>query len=219
MNHTPGDSRDAERERFVKHEIIAPGAVTDSRVIQAMRDIPRHEFVPSWEADSAYEDHPLPIGHGQTISQPSLVAWMTQALQVAPTDRILEIGSGSGYQAAILSRLAGQIYSIEIVPELAEMAQKNLARLGITNVHVRAGDGFFGWPDAAPFDGIIVTCCPDAVPPPLIEQLREGGRVVIPVGRDFTQELLVLQKQDGNLEEIETLPVRFVPMTGRAQEG
>jgi protein-L-isoaspartate(D-aspartate) O-methyltransferase len=173
--------------------------------------------VPSHETEEAYADHPLPIGHGQTISQPSLVAWMTEALRPKGTDRILEIGSGSGYQAAILSRLAGEIFSIEIVPELAEMARDNLARIGVTNVHVRATDGYFGWPEAAPFDGIIVTCCPNDVPPPLVEQLRDGGRVVIPVEQAFGQNLLVLEKQAGHLRKVRTLPVRFVPMTGQAE--
>jgi protein-L-isoaspartate(D-aspartate) O-methyltransferase len=215
----PDDPRKLEREQLVESEIIEPGSVTDPRVIQAMRDVPRHEFVPACETEEAYEDHPLPIGHGQTISQPSLVAWMTQALQPKPTDRILEIGSGSGYQAAILSRLAGEIYSIEIVPELAESARHNLARIGITNVHVRHGDGYFGWPEAAPFDGIIVTCCPNDIPPPLIEQLRDGGRVVIPVGQTFGQNLLVLEKEGPRLRELRTLPVRFVPMTGQAEAG
>jgi protein-L-isoaspartate(D-aspartate) O-methyltransferase len=217
MKPAPEDPRRAEREVLVRSEIIAPGSVTDPRVITAMREVPRHEFVPSYETDEAYADHPLPIGHGQTISQPSLVAWMTQALEPKSTDRILEIGSGSGYQAAVLSRLAAEIYSIEIIPELAEMARNNLARVGVTNVHVRAGDGYFGWPEAAPFDGVIVTCCPSKVPPPLIEQLRDGGRVVIPVERAFGQNLLVLQRDGDRLRELRTLPVRFVPMTGQAE--
>jgi protein-L-isoaspartate(D-aspartate) O-methyltransferase len=212
----PDDPRKAERERLVESEIVAPGSVTDPRVIEAMREIPRHEFVPADEADEAYADHPLPIGHGQTISQPSLVAWMTQALEPQPSDRILEIGTGSGYQAAILSRLVREIFSIEILPELAQLARENLSRAGVTNVHVRTGDGYFGWPEAAPFDGVIVTCCPTDVPPPLVEQLRDGGRVVIPVGQDFEQSLLVLEKHGGQLRELRALPVRFVPMTGRA---
>ena len=219
MGQPPCDSWIAERDKLVDREIVARGSVTNPDVIHAMREVPRHEFVPAYEADEAYADHPLSIGHGQTISQPSLVAWMTQALKPKPMDRILEIGSGSGYQAAILSRLAGEIYSIEIVPELAEQARNNLSRIGVNNVHVRAGDGYFGWPEAAPFDGIIVTCCPNEIPPPLVEQLRDGGRVVIPVEQAYGQSLLVLEKEGGRLREVRTLPVRFVPMTGQAEAG
>jgi protein-L-isoaspartate(D-aspartate) O-methyltransferase len=217
MSPLPEEQRRIERELLVEREIIAPGSVTDPGVIEAMREIPRHEFVPPCEREAAYADHPLPIGHGQTISQPSLVAWMTQALQPRPTDRILEIGSGSGYQAGILSGLVREIYTIEIVPELVEMARRNLAQIGVTNVHARAGDGYFGWPDAAPFDGIIVTCCPEAIPPPLIEQLRDGGRLVIPLGDASCQSLLVLIKDGDRLCELHRFPVRFVPMTGRAE--
>jgi protein-L-isoaspartate(D-aspartate) O-methyltransferase len=219
MTPVPEDHRGPERELLVQREIIAPGSVADPRVIQAMREVPRHEFVPAEEMGAAYANHPLPIGYGQTISQPSLVAWMTQALEPRATDRILEIGCGSGYQAAILSRLVGEVYSIEIIPELAAMARDNLARVGVANVHIRTGDGYFGWPEAAPFDGIIVTCCPSDMPPPLIEQLREGGRVVIPVGDAADQTLLVLEKEGARLREVRTLPVRFVPMTGQAAAG
>jgi protein-L-isoaspartate(D-aspartate) O-methyltransferase len=217
MNPTPDDPRQPEREELIQRNIIASGSATDPRVIQAMREVQRHEFIPAFETGEAYEDHPLPIGHGQTISQPSLVAWMTQALEPRAGDRILEIGTGSGYQAAILSRLVEEVYSVEIVPELAETARNNLATIGATNVHLRAGDGYFGWPEAAPFDGVIVTCSPNTIPPPLIEQLRDGGRVVIPVGMDSAQNLLVLEKACGRLREVRTLPVRFVPMTGEAE--
>jgi protein-L-isoaspartate(D-aspartate) O-methyltransferase len=218
MKPSPPDPRDWERDQLVRDHIQAPGVIRDPRILDAMRRVPRHEFLPQAERDAAYEDHPLPIGHGQTISQPSLVAWMTQAVEPEPSHRILEIGTGSGYQAAILAHLAREVFSIEILPELAGRALSTFARLGIGNVHVRTGDGYYGWPEAAPFDSIIVTCCPEAVPPPLVKQLKEGGRVVIPVGSGASQTLLVLRKENGQLHETASLPVRFVPMTGRARE-
>jgi protein-L-isoaspartate(D-aspartate) O-methyltransferase len=165
---------------------------------------------------AAYDDSPLPIGHGQTISQPFVVAFMTERLEPRPDDRVLEVGTGSGYQAAVLAELVRDVYTIEIVADLARSAENRLKRLGYERVHVRAGDGYAGWTEAAPFDAIIVTCAPDKVPPPLIEQLKEGGRMVIPVGSGWNQELVVMLKRDGRLEQKTTLPVRFVPMTGEA---
>lgn len=190
-------------------------AVTDPRVITSMRETPRHLFVPEDLRDRAYFDHPLPIGYGQTISQPSLVALMTEKLSLQPTDRVLEIGTGSGYQSAVLSSLVADVYTIEIVEPLAKQAAETLAGLGYENVHTRAGNGYLGWPEAAPFDAIIVTCAPDDIPPTLISQLREGGRMVIPVGGESEiQELYLLEKQAGKIERRSILPVRFVPMTG-----
>src|SRR5437773_2295274 len=165
---------------------------------------------------TSYEDGPLPIGYGQTISQPYIVAFMTEQLRPKPSDRVLEVGTGSGYQAAILAELVSEVYSIEIVEPLAKNAEAALQRLGYKNVHVKAGDGYKGWPETAPFDAIIVTCAPDKVPQPLIDQLRDGGRMVIPVGDRFAQELYLLEKKNGQLKQSATLPVRFVPMAGEA---
>ena len=176
--------------------------------------MPRHEFVPEKIRSEAYEDHPLPIGHGQTISQPYIVAFMTEKLAPKPTDRLLEIGTGSGYQAAILAELVKEVYTIEIVEPLAERAKADLARLNYTNVFVKAGDGYQGWPKKAPFDAIIVTCAPEQIPQPLIDQLKEGGRMIIPVGpTDGVQELWLLEKKSGKVEQKAVLQVRFVPMT------
>jgi protein-L-isoaspartate(D-aspartate) O-methyltransferase len=182
------------------------------RVRAAMIEVPRHEFVPLEYRSAAYRDATLPIGHGQTISQPLVVALMTELLQLAKTDKVLEVGTGSGYQTAILSVLAGEVYTIEIVPELAEMARANLERVGCSNVSTKIGDGYQGWPEHEPFDAIIVTAAPNHVPPPLIAQLRPGGRMVIPVG-DFVQELRVLAKHaDGTATTTIVAPVRFVPL-------
>lgn len=200
---------------MVAEQIAAPRrAVRDPRVLEAMRQVPRHAFVPAALQAEAYADRPLPIGYGQTISQPYVVAFMTEQLALQPGECVLEIGTGSGYQAAVLAELAREVRSIEIVPELAERASRDLARLGYTNVFVRAGDGYQGWPEAAPFDAIIVTCAPDHVPQPLLDQLREGGRMIIPVGDQGSQSLHVLRKTGGRVEERAVLPVRFVPMTG-----
>lgn len=194
--------------------------VESKRVLDAIRKVPRHEFVPESLRSKAYDDTPLPIGHEQTISQPYIVAIMTEALDVKASDRVLEIGTGSGYQAAVLAELAEQVYTVEIVPELAEQAGAKLAELGYDNVEVRAGDGYQGWPEHAPFDGIIVTAAPGHVPQPLIDQLNPGGRLVIPVGPEFdTQELLLISKDAVGAVSRKTLElVRFVPMTGDAQE-
>ena len=212
-----GDDRAMERQRMVSEQLEARArGITNARVLEVMRRVPRHELVPADVRDRAYEDRPLPIGHGQTISQPYIVAFMTQSLDPQPGDRVLEVGTGSGYQAAVLASLVEEVYSIEIVEALANRAVADLARLGITNVHVRAGDGYGGWPEEAPFDAIIVTCAPEAVPRPLVEQLADGGRMIIPVGPVWSQELVELQKREGALERRAVLPVRFVPMTGRA---
>lgn len=221
MKTGPADpSRETERNALVDTFVRDPDSrVVDARVIAAMRAVPRHRFVPEAWRSEAYRDTPLPIGHGQTISQPSLVAFMTQELKPRPGDRVLEIGTGSGYQAAILSRLVAEVYSIEIVESLAERAARVLEELGCGNVRIRAGDGRIGWPEAAPFDAVLVTCAPDAIPPALVEQLREGGRMIIPVGiQDLPQQLYLLEKHGGRVEQRAILPVRFVPMTGEGVE-
>ena len=188
----------------------------DPAVIDALGTVPRHLFVPSGLWAQAYANHPLPIGRGQTISQPYIVAMMSDLLQVGPGDRVFELGTGSGYQAAMLAALGAEVFSVEIVPELAERAATTLTELGYDNVHIRAGDGYAGWPEAAPFDGIIVTAAGPEVPPALAEQLAVGGRMVIPLGGEYeVQYLTVLTKQpDGSLQSREVLPVRFVPITG-----
>ena len=185
-------------------------------VFTVLGRVPRHEFVPAEVRSEAYENRPLPIGFGQTISQPYIVALMTDLLEPGPEDMILEVGTGSGYQAAVLAEIVGQVHTMEIIPELAQQAAKRFARLEIANIQVRQGDGYFGWPDAGPFDGIIVTAAADHVPPPLVRQLKEGGRMVIPVGHRFSvqQLLLITKNKDGNLKTRQILPVRFVPLTG-----
>lgn len=207
------------REAMVRNQ-LATGGIKDPDVLQAMMNVPRHEFVPESVRQFAYVDGPLPIGHGQTISQPFVVAFMTQALGLTKDDTVLEVGTGSGYQAAILGKLTKEVYSIEIVPPLAESAKAVLSKLGFENVHVKAGDGYLGWPEKAPFDAIIVTCAPDHVPEPLIAQLKEGGRLVIPVGEEgAVQELVLLRKRNGQVSKEKILDVRFVPMTGKATNG
>ena len=207
----------AQRQRMVTEQLKARG-ISDERVLNAMNKVPREEFVPPDSRDGSYEDGPLPIGYGQTISQPYIVAFMTEQLRLKPSDRVLEIGTGSGYQAAILAELMSQVYSIEIVEPLAKNAEATLQRLGYENVHVKIGDGYKGWPEAAPFDAIIVTCAPDRVPQPLVDQLKDGGRMVIPVGDRIAQELYLLEKKNGQLKQSATLPVRFVPMAREASE-
>jgi protein-L-isoaspartate(D-aspartate) O-methyltransferase len=188
----------------------------DPAVIEALRSVPRHAFVPEWQQDLAYGNHPLPIGAGQTISQPYIVAIMSQLLRVGPGDRVFELGTGSGYQAAILAAMGVEVYTVEIVPELADRAHKTLEELGYDRVQVRAGDGWLGWPEAAPFDGIIVTAAAPRIPEPLVKQLKTGGRLVIPVGQpDGLQQLVVYEKEpSGELVGRHHLPVRFVPVTG-----
>jgi len=207
-----------ERERMVKEQIKARGIV-DPRLLSAIGKVPRHLFVPPEYRDSAYEDRPLPIGYGQTISQPYIVALMTYHLQLKPTDRVLEIGTGSGYQAAVLAELVKEVYTIEIIPELAREASERLKELGYENVHVKCGDGFFGWPEHAPFDAIIITCAAPEVPSRLVDQLREGGRMILPLGADpFYQTLTLITKRDGKLEKRRITGVVFVPMIGEIEK-
>lgn len=204
------------RATMVERQIAARG-VKDERVLAVMREVPRHLFVPSDQAGQAYDDHPLPIGSGQTISQPYVVAFMTEQLRLTGREKVLEIGTGSGYQTAVLARLAARVCSIEIRPELAASATERLKAAGATNVEVRAADGFYGWPEAAPFDGILVTAAPEKVPEPLLAQLAVGGRMVIPVG-GFYQELKVIERTPAGLHERSVLPVRFVPFVGEAEK-
>ena len=207
----------AQRRRMVDQQ-LKPRGIKDERVLAAMAKIPREEFVPADQRADAYQDGPLPIGYDQTISQPYIVAFMTEQLRPRPGDRVLEIGSGSGYQAAILADLVADVYTIEIVEALAKTAEATLQRLGYKNVHLKVGDGYKGWPEEAPFDAIIVTCAPDKVPQPLVDQLKDGGRMVIPVGERFAQQLYLLEKKNGQLKESVTLPVRFVPMLREGQQ-
>ncbi len=205
------------RRRMVEEQIRARG-VENGRVLAAMLEVPRHRFVPESMRGQAYEDHPLPIGLGQTISQPYIVGLMTELLDLKPTDKILEIGTGSGYQAAVLSRLVSEVYTIEIVRPLGEQAGRTLSELGYRNIRTRIGDGYQGWQEAAPFDGIVVTAAPPQVPKPLLDQLKTGGNLVVPVG-DSWQDLTVFTKEaDGSFRKRNVLPVRFVPMTGEAQK-
>lgn len=191
--------------------------ITDERVLQAIEQVPRHCFVPEPHCLLAYDNQPLPIGSGQTISQPYIVALMTQLANLSPEHRVLEVGTGSGYQTAVLARLVSEVYTIEIIEDLAERASHDLRQLQLAgNIHFRVGDGYQGWPDAAPFDAIIVTAAPPEIPEPLKSQLRIGGRLVIPVG-DTVQELRTLLKYEHGFEEQQRVPVRFVPMTGEAQ--
>ncbi len=198
------------RHAMVDRQIASRG-VHDPRVLAAMRKVPREAFVPDEMASLAYADQPLPIGFDQTISQPFVVGYMSEALGVQETSKVLEIGTGSGYQAAVLGELAREVYTIELLPELADRARETLARLGYANVHVRTGDGYLGWPEQAPFDAIIVTAAPDHVPQPLVDQLAIGGRLVIPVG-DVDQQMRILTRTTEGIQETRTLPVRFVPL-------
>lgn len=203
-------------ERMVQSEVIDAG-IKNSRVIKAMRETPRQEFVPPALRDSAFFDMALPIGHGQSISPPFVVANMTEQLDPQPDDRVLEVGTGSGYQAAVLSRLVRDVYTIEIQEPLGQRADAVLKQLGYQNVHRRIGDGYLGWPEAAPFDKIIVTCSPEKVPEPLVNQLREGGRLIVPVGERFQQNLYLFEKKNGKLVGRALEPTMFVPMTGTAE--
>jgi len=195
---------------------LKPRGIHDERVLAAMAKVPREEFVPENLRDKGYSDGALPIGHDQTISQPFIVAFMTEQLRLQPNDRVLEIGTGSGYQTAVLAELVKEVYTIEIIEPLAKNASARLARLDYNNAHVKVGDGFQGWPEVAPFDAIIVTCAPDKVPQPLTEQLKDGGRMLVPVGSGIDQQLYLLEKKNGQLAQTAILPVRFVPMMGEA---
>jgi protein-L-isoaspartate(D-aspartate) O-methyltransferase len=203
------------RARMVREQIAGRG-IQDPRVLAAMSRVPRHELVPEGVRGQAYEDRPLPIGNDQTISQPFVVAYMTEQLQLRGGERVLEVGTGSGYQAAVLAEIAGEVYTIEIVEPLGVRARDDLQRLGYQNVHVRVGDGYRGWPELAPFDAIIVTAAPERVPRPLIDQLAMGGRLVLPVG-GFDQELLRIERRADGIHQEKLIDVRFVPMRGEAE--
>lgn len=211
---TPADYA-AARARMVQQQLEARG-IRDPRVLAAMGKVPRHEFVSKRYQSQAYNDSPLPIGAQQTISQPYIVAFMTEQLQLKSDERVLEVGTGSGYQAAVLAEICRDVYTIEIIDQLATGARETLERLGYRTVRVRTGDGYGGWPEVAPFDAIIVTAAPDHMPQPLIDQLKIGGRMIVPVG-EANQELIRLTKTADGVREERLLPVRFVPMTGQAQ--
>ncbi len=214
---SPDDPEAARRRDMVASQIEARG-IRDPRVIQALRIVPRHRFVPDSQRALAYADGPLAIGMGQTISQPYIVALMTELVRPTAGMKVLEIGTGSGYQAAVLAECVGEVFTIEILPELGRLAAARLSELGFHNVRVRIGDGFDGWPEEAPFDAIVVTAAPDEIPASLLDQLKPGGRLVIPVGHG-TQDLTVVTSTPDGLRRESVAPVRFVPMTGKAQEG
>jgi protein-L-isoaspartate(D-aspartate) O-methyltransferase len=204
------------REKMIREQLEARD-IKDSRVLASMAEVPRHEFVPGELIESAYDDSALPLRMGQTISQPYIVGYMTQALELKGRERVLEVGTGSGYQAAVLAEIVPEVYTIEILPELGGQAASTLERLGYRNIYFRIGDGYTGWPEHEPYDRIIVTAAPERVPQPLIDQLKIGGRMIIPIGR-MEQELAVLEKESAGITRRFTIPVRFVPMTGKAQE-
>jgi protein-L-isoaspartate(D-aspartate) O-methyltransferase len=208
----------AELRRRMVDEQIRSRDVDRPDVLRAMGEVPRHLFVPAPQRSESYDDHPLPIGKGQTISQPYIVALMTALLDLGPDSKVLEIGTGSGYHAAVLSRVAGQVYSMEIVDDLGRQARQTLERLGYRNVQVRIGDGYKGWPEQAPFDAIVLTAAPPRIPQPLLDQLKPGGRMVLPVGRFWQDLLLVTKRADGTIEQRKVLPVRFVEMTGEVRD-
>ena len=218
-NHPAFDERVDERKRMVAVQIQARD-IKDPNVLRAMLAVPRHAFIPRGQQRYAYADYPLPIGKGQTISQPYIVAFMTDALKLGANSKVLEIGTGSGYQAAVCAEIARQVYTIEIVPELAKSAKEQLKKLGYPNVFVKAGDGFFGWPDKGPFDAIIGTAAAKRIPEPLLEQLKPGGRMIIPTVSPYGFQYLVLITKDkyGKIKKSRVMPVRFVPMTGEVQK-
>ena len=213
---TAKDTYQSERRKMVEIQIQGRG-VRDKAVLDALNKVPRHLFVPKPIRAHAYADKPLPIGNRQTISQPYIVGLMTELLELEPEMKVLEIGTGSGYQAAVLAEIVKKVYTIEIIPELAQSAEKKLLEIGYKNIRVKAGDGYRGWPEHAPFDAIIVTAAPNHIPQPLIDQLKVGGKLVLPVG-DFFQNLIVVKKSAQGIEKKNIIPVIFVPMTGEAQE-
>lgn len=217
LTGAPLDTYRAARLQMVEHELAHEG-IQNKRVLDAMREVPRHLFVGPNQREYAYFDQALPIGHSQTISPPFIVAYMTESLDPQPTDVVLEIGTGSGYQAAVLAGLVKEVYTIEIVEPLGKMATKRLKELNYRNVHCRVGDGYKGWPEHAPFDKIIVTCSPESVPQPLVDQLREGGRMIIPLGERYDQVFYQLEKKNGELVRKKLLPALFVPMTGVSEQ-
>ncbi len=211
------DQSTAARQRMVDRAIEGEG-ISNEAVLHALRTVPRHEFVLPKVRARSYRDEALAIGAGQTISPPFIVAYMTESLDPKPTDKVLEIGTGSGYQAAVLSEIVDEVYSVEIVRSLATSAKRRLKRLGYENVHVQAGDGYLGWPEHAPFDRIIVTCSPESVPQPLVDQLNEGGTMIVPIGERYQQTFYLFRKKDGRLEQQRLIPTLFVPMTGESEE-
>lgn len=205
------DRFEQQRERMVEQQIVNRG-IEHGPTIEAMRTVPRHLFVPEAQKRNAYNDSPLPIGHGQTISQPYIVAYMTEVIQPEPDYRVLEIGAGSGYHAAVISKTVEEVYTIEIIPELGETARERLERLGFDNVEVKIADGYYGWEEYAPFDAIVVTAAAEHIPPPLVEQLKDGGKMIIPVGSPFfTQQLTLVEKRGEDITTRNLMPVRFVP--------
>ncbi|MBN1949824.1 MAG: protein-L-isoaspartate(D-aspartate) O-methyltransferase [Bacteroidales bacterium] len=205
------DSYKEERAKMVENQLIARG-IRSPEVVSAMRKVERHRFVPEHLKNQAYRDGPLPIGYGQTISQPYVVAYMTEILELKPADKVLEVGTGSGYQAAILAEICDSVFSVEVIPELGQQAIRRLESLGYANILVKIGDGYRGWIEHAPFDAIIVTCAPGRIPEPLTQQLREGGSLIIPVGERYVQELVLLKKKQGKIVKKSVLSVLFVPM-------
>jgi protein-L-isoaspartate(D-aspartate) O-methyltransferase len=216
QKHTESNSEFAAERKKMVAEQLKPRGIKDERVLSAMAKVPREEFVSENLRGQSYSDSALPIGHDQTISQPFIVALMTEQLHPQPTDRVLEVGTGSGYQTAVLAELVKDVYTIEIIEPLAKDASARLTRLGYSNAHVKVGDGYQGWPEVAPFDAIIVTCAPDKIPQPLTQQLKEDGRMIVPVGNGMEQQLYLLEKKNGQLAQTAILPVRFVPMIGEA---
>ncbi len=216
VNAHEGDKYEKKRHKMVEKQIMSRN-VRDPLVLKAMKKVKRHRYVPKSYQPYSYNDEPLPIGYGQTISQPYIVAYMTEALQLKGYEKVLEVGTGSGYQAAILAEIAKKVYTIEIVEPLCEEAESRLVAEGYQNVHCQCGDGYQGWPEEAPFDAVIVTAAPPEIPEPLIKQLKNGGRMILPVGEGF-QELVLVTKKAGKIYKQSLIPVRFVPMTGQAQE-